>query len=1251
MRAAILACVVLLLALVSGETTAQQPQFVQTDCLTCQPVVDHLNAIIAAESATADQQASAQVRLDGLIADLASVKATLTKAYEQLNEQLAIKDRANKEGRSSDAAAAAEAIDAIRQSTVLPDSERANLEFAIGDAKSEIERLAERMERLKASEDVARDALLDCEESCNAPVTPATGPDPGTGAAPPERPAPIETDCPECGDVADELSRTIETIYNADRMIAQLERRLARSKARYQQNADGYDAAARERLDALEARDALPASDRAGRAAQQRRADGALQRMAIHDVALEKLGFEVRDLEDSLKQATAERADEWEHEESLRQELAECEAACVMRPPITDGPAPPPGPGQTEPIDRDLVTTECAACLQTANNVNRAVGDFRRAGKELGRLEEELQGAELDLGLKRDILATRRAHFLDELARADQVEASGDKAGAQAIRAEARRQELRTVAIEDSIEKLREKVEGLKARVEPKRAEVARLLAEIDALRTALDECEARCLAPPVIVDGPVPPPKDGSPPDDGLVHTPCAACNAAADRLNDAITAANRAREAFDKATRDLATVEEEIADKRAEIERIEDEYTERLVRAGQLRDQGDVAGAEGLRALARADFARTITLASEVEALQWEVERRKSDVTATQAALDMARAAREEARQALEDCERRCAEKPAITDGPQPGDGGTPPKEEPPKPLSPCPECERTAQLLRDAAAATKQADYALVGLKEDLDEVNGEIAAAREEIRRLGGVLDDALTEAARIRAETGDAARAEAVRQHGRSEFRKTIGLEDELEALRWEKERIEAAIDRADAELDAAEAREAALRQAVEDCEKRCAEHPVIIDGPVAPNPDTDDEPGSRTTTDCPTCQNYADAINRLSDRIGEARDALERAKRRLEFTEQWIETAREEERAAYQAHVDGLMQEAELRAAKRDAEADAVLKAARAELAKAGALTELVAGLKTDRDELRAQVPMLAKALADLEAQMPAAQQALLDCEARCAAAPVITDGPQPEPSQPDKVKIKIGVEQPAPCKPDGDCAIEVSMQTTTDDGEPYSGPMFLTGNRPISGPDGMTCAPARGGGMCVAGDGALVVDIALSKNAKAGDAFCLEAGLPADGGLAVEKAVQLYLAGEGSYRGNIDGIIGPKTQAALSAFATTHGLGADADLPSIYAAMFGGPPAIGEADRQCIVLDIIASPAPKKPAAAGKPETAGGGPKPPKGNNNDGGVTVEFGDPDEDTDDPDAFEFLGGDMPRPGMMMPGEGMMMEPGM
>ncbi len=201
-------------------------------------------------------------------------------------------------------------------------------------------------------------------------------------------------------------------------------------------------------------------------------------------------------------------------------------------------------------------------------------------------------------------------------------------------------------------------------------------------------------------------------------------------------------------------------------------------------------------------------------------------------------------------------------------------------------------------------------------------------------------------------------------------------------------------------------------------------------------------------------------------------------------------------------------------------------------------------------------------------------------------------------PKLPKFPDFSIEITQPKQCERGEACTFVVEL--TNDNGDDYSGPLFLSSDLPASvGSDGKSisdwyCARSDMGGLCYIGldspsaEGLPSLRLPLMMPAKpsANPEACFMAGVPSsDMEMAVARATQLGLAANGFKLGTLDGVIGPKSKAAIATFAKrSKATIRDGEIDEVYRLIFGALPLSERIERReatCIALNL--KPLPKR--------------------------------------------------------------------
>lgn len=204
-----------------------------------------------------------------------------------------------------------------------------------------------------------------------------------------------------------------------------------------------------------------------------------------------------------------------------------------------------------------------------------------------------------------------------------------------------------------------------------------------------------------------------------------------------------------------------------------------------------------------------------------------------------------------------------------------------------------------------------------------------------------------------------------------------------------------------------------------------------------------------------------------------------------------------------------------------------------------------------------------------------------------------------PEPA-PTVRTFTITVTQPEPCTPGKGCGFVVDFANEA--GDASAGPLFLSASLPaaLGGDVGdWFCANSDMGGLCHtsledhASGTPLTLELPLAIPRRAGSDLeaCFSVEMPSDANpRSVARAVQLGLASHGYGLGTIDGLIGPRSRAAIASFAKRSGTTlAAGSMDEVYSLLFGEAPLPktdpSRGNPTCIPIDLVQIAEPVAPA------------------------------------------------------------------
>ncbi|MAM59894.1 hypothetical protein [Maritimibacter sp. UBA3975] len=780
---------------------------------------------------------------------------------------------------------------------------------------------------------------------------------------------------------------------------------------------------------------------------------------------------------------------------------------------------PPEEGTETALPETPFVATDCQPCQVLASRVNDVVGSLISLRRQLAEAGAELEG-----------LRTKTGEL--EAARTE-AEAAYDRLQDDFLKPENRDRDDLSDALyeaddaqldaEDAVQKNERDIEKAVDGIKALQAQIAQYEAAEADLRAQLAECEKQCQ-----------PPEEGTEtalPETPFVTTDCAACVTLASMVNDVVGSRIGAERRLGEAREARAALD---ADAEAREDRI-----------GELRDQlrENERAREGITDIDEYTpfFDEAERLGSELVRLEFEKEDAPDKVAKADKAMadleaEIARLTRQEAdlKKQLAECEDRCnqPDETALAPDPDPS----------PFVTTDCPPCARLASMVNDAVGSHIGAERVAETLRSKVGDIRDEIAGMQAEVA-----------------AEADDVDR---------------LFLEDDLNLLEVDLEFAEDDLAKAEAKVADLARQVAALKAQLAECEKECA---PSGEGPdetaVAPEP----EPDPRfARTDCEPCEQIVAALNDvIGSRIG-TEDRLATARAEHERRAAELAAVDAETEAAQDAFAAAAVEKARLEAAGEDASAQ---KAAFDEnLDRAADLSfrsdELFPGVQEAIERVRE----IEAELASLEAEEARLRAALEECEEQCGGASAAM--------LPDMLLEKL---QPDDCRAGGACSFQLTAVNAS--GSAYEGPLFLseTGRVDAGGNgalfDGWHCSPAAGAnsiclheGEVAAGESVgLSIPIRLPGYVAAGSENCVRLEFATDPRKLLQL-IQVGLAARGLNPGAADGLMGPRTRAAIRAFGEATGQEIDpADLSAVYRAMFGSDPAEAPADaaQACIEMEV----------------------------------------------------------------------------
>ena len=446
--------------------------YVTTDCASCQPLADALNALLL-------ERYTVAVDIQSTAARIASHEAALAKLDAKMAALLA---REQELAPISTGTGEATARDAATRELHQIDSKRQRLDAEIAAAvealrEADADLAAKRAYHDQVDRDIidARARLAECEKNCSDTGDGATG---LTG-----QDDFVRTDCAPCETLASLVNDAVGSLIGA-------ERDLDAAKAKLKGLKDAADQRKTD-LDAALARESALNEEWLGGATDARKAEIDTE---LHEVDADRNRLTDEQAREGAAQGAAQtavnaaqaRVDELTTQVAdLKAQLAECEKQCA--PPKDDGAVALPDPSP-------FVRTDCAPCETLASLVNDAVGSIMTTGKDLAEAQAALEAMRGETATKRAAKSAAQDAFAAALVEKSRLETAGqDGSAQQAIADDQIRQasDLLTDLEGLEIEEL-----DLAERVEDLSTTLARLRQQEAKLRNDLAECEKQCAEP-----------------------------------------------------------------------------------------------------------------------------------------------------------------------------------------------------------------------------------------------------------------------------------------------------------------------------------------------------------------------------------------------------------------------------------------------------------------------------------------------------------------------------------------------------------------------------------------------------------------------------------------------------------------------------------------------------------------------------------------------------------------------------------
>jgi chromosome segregation ATPase len=1077
--------------------------YAATDCLSCQPIADQINALLLERYTLAGRIQSTVGQIASDRAALADLEAQLPELADRISEAgWPYQNAETPEERARTAVPLDAAIDAERR----VEAEIETLRQVIAEKEAEVETMLARHAAIRGELRDLQRRLAVCERNCADPEEEdifLAGQDPF-----------VATDCPPCVQLASQVNDAVGSLINARRALAEAQKAFedlakeadARRARLSEVDAEIYDLAPRwsaayaadprpPEYEEIDARfDALDLEQR--RLQEEQAGEAEARRAALADI--DRAQQRVDDLTTLIAK--------------LKLDLLDCEKQC--QPPDEDGQVALP--------ETPFVATDCPPCQVLASRVNDVVGSLISLRRQLAEARSGLDALRTrteELETAKTAAAEAYDRLQDEFFKPENRDRQDDLSDALYEADDAQ------LDAEDAVQENERAIEDAMAGIRSLEAQIAQYEAAETDLRGQLAECEKECQ-----------PPEEGTEtalPETPFVTTDCPDCARLASMVNDVVGSRIGTERRLAEARAARAVLDTAAADRDARMDELRD-----LLRENERARDG-IADIDEYTPF----FDEAERLGSELARLQFEKDDAPGEIEKAEKAVadledDFARLTQQEAdlKAQLAECEERCNQPEETALAPDPDHS--------PFVRTDCPACARLASIVNDAVGSHIGAERAAQTQRGKIEEIRADI----EEMQ-------------ARVAAET------DAVDKSF---------LEDDLNLLELDLEFAEDDLAKAEARVADLARQVAALKAQLAECERECNEGDDSTDETaLAPEPEPEPDPRF-ARTDCEPCLQIVAALNDVigsrigtEERLAQAQAAHDRLAAELAEVDAGVQ-------AAQDAFAAAAVEKARLEAADEDASAQEAIFDENLDRA---------AELSFDSDALFPGVQAALERVREVEAELAALdaeearlRAALAECEDQCGGASAAM--------LPDMLLEKL---QEAECRAGGACTFELTATNQSD--ADFSGPLFLSetgrveagGNGALFG--GWHCSPAAGGAsICLheGGIGAgeavgLSIPIRLPGYVAAGSENCIRLEFATDPRKLLQL-IQAGLAARGLNPGAADGLMGPRTRAAIRAFGEATGQEVDPnDLPSVYRAMFRRNPseAPENAAEACIEMEV----------------------------------------------------------------------------
>ena len=1122
-----------------------------TDCEPCTALARQYNDALAEFRRAGEDLFAVDSALQDVLAQIAATEASIAGALAEADAATqageGLRNAGSKDAAaiaSADAAkdaAYARANELTRQLEVDLDPRRDQLDEQGNELLTQLAALANRMDALAAE-------LTECEKQCAAAgpaEQPATGiPEPEAEPQPVDPDGFVTTNCAPCRQIASDLNEVLRGLIakraEAQSLTAAIpELEVAIEDAELDEKfADGDF-----RLQLAMQMDYEREGNEQARKAAVEKGTAAFERFEKAQADIQRLTAELEAARQRLDALEGEIEQLAQREAELRAALEECEKQCTAVGPEEQSSTGIPG-GGAEPAS-DFVTTDCPACERIVALLNDVIGSLKTLPGQIAEAQAELdevKAKEAEIDSRR---ADAQARFEASLQQGENLRTNnpGDSAGIAAADTAKNEASAEVRAIEAElmlyqllhVDPAQQKLDTLQRQLD----EYKKLEAE---LRAQLDECEKQCKAAEEAKDQlstPGATPETTSP----FATTDCPACENIVSQLNDTIGTLMNLPGQIAEAQQALADAEAR-AEENAEALAGAIAALDAAIQAGEtLRqsatpDADAIAEADAATRKASADLRRQMEAPGDYA----DVLAARQRLEALGAYLEQQKAREADLRAQLAECEKQCKAAEEAED--QLSTPGVTPQTASPFVKTDCPACEAIASLLNDMIGSLQNMPGQIAAARQALADAEAQAEENDEALAGAIAALDAAIQVGETLRqSPTPDAdaiEAADAATRKASDDLRRQMEAPGDYADVLAARQRLDAL----EAQLEQLKALEAELRAELAECETQCQQ---AADPQSAPDLEPILDAGV-ITTDCPACEDLAAALNATAASLKAASEAMDAASAAYDEARRAGDKAMEGAGAALEAGGQYANDATLALNAGDQTAADVAVAGQEEAFTEASELLDEADQHGLDAEAAKAALDDATAKVNELRDLFNEQAKALEECEQQC------------HPMEPN-LEVKVSL-QDAACERGEECTLVISLTNRAD--QPHEGPGFISADMRFGvGVEGGLVGGAfcgwapKGGSICSVpadeleegGTLTLVVPVQVPDDAPEGSDFCAAVEMPEYGDTnSVGAAIQLGLLEKGFPLGTIDGVIGPKSEAAIDGYLQAE------DAPAGYA-------------------------------------------------------------------------------------------------